>query len=144
MSTLLLAFVNLNLDSIIKMTTMNENEMIFLERHEGSIDIAEPSGKYKIEISATKPAAQWRVKYKGHPQPKLEWYDNLGRVIPSLNRTGTTDKYEVITYADVTTLRIKYLELKDSGFYTLKAFNGVLETEKKFELVVKGWLTFLN
>lgn len=108
------------------------------EKDEGSIEIAEPSGRYKIEISSSKPAAVWRVKYKGHPKPHLEWYDNQDREITMSSSTGKTDKYEVNISNDFTILKIKYLELKDSGFYTLKAYNGLLETEKKFELVVKG------
>ncbi len=93
---------------------------------------------YKIEISSTKPQAVWKVKYKGHPQPTVVWYDNYGREITKLESSEKTDKYLVDTQSDYTILKIKYLELKDSGIYTLKGYNGLLTSEKKFELVVKG------
>lgn len=85
-----------------------------------------------------RPAAVWRVKFKGHPQPTLMWYDNFGREITKLTSTEKTDKYETNTTHDYTILKIRHLELKDSGFYTLKAYNGLVTAEKKFELVVKG------
>lgn len=66
------------------------------------------------------------------------WYDNFGREITKLASTEKTDKYETNTTYDYTMLKIRHLELKDSGFYTLKAYNGLLSTEKQFELVVKG------
>lgn len=66
------------------------------------------------------------------------WYDNYGREITKLGNSEKTDKYETNTTNDYTILKIKFLELKDSGIYTLKAYNGLLTTEKKFELVVKG------
>lgn len=39
---------------------------------------------------------------------------------------------------DYTLLKIRRLELKDSGEYTLRAYNGIVEVERKFQLVVKG------
>lgn len=111
----------------------------YTEKDQGSIEIYEPSGTYKIEISSSRPQAVWKVKFKGHPRPTLVWYDNFGREITKLSSSDKTDKYETNTTHDYTILKIRFLELKDSGFYTLKAFNGLLSTEKKFELVVKGW-----
>lgn len=39
---------------------------------------------------------------------------------------------------DYTLLKIRRLELKDNGEYTLRAYNGIVEVEKKFQLIVKG------
>lgn len=39
---------------------------------------------------------------------------------------------------DYTLLKIRRPELKDSGEYTLRAYNGIVEVEKKFQLVVRG------
>lgn len=108
------------------------------EKDQGSIEINEPSGTYKIEISSSKSAAVWRVKYKGHPKPTLVWYDNFDREITKLMSNEKTEKYETNTTNDYTILKIKFLELKDSGFYTLRAYNGLVTAEKRFELVIKG------
>lgn len=117
----------------------NKNVNFFhTEKDQGSIEIYEPSGAYKIEISSSRPAAVWRVTIKGHPKPTVVWYDNSGREITKLASTEKADKYETNTTGDQTILKIRFLELKDSGFYTLKAYNGLVTTEKKFELVVKG------
>ncbi len=91
-----------------------------------------------MEISSTKLLAVWRVKYKGYPQPTVVWYDNYGREITKLNSSEKTDKYLVDTQSDYTTLKINYLELQDSGIYTLKVYNQLLTSEKEFELVIKG------
>ncbi|XP_037051566.1 vascular endothelial growth factor receptor 1 isoform X6 [Bradysia coprophila] len=121
--------------------SMNRNSdqilITILKKDQGSIEIYEPSGTYKIEISSSRPQAVWKVKFKGHPKPTLVWYDNFGREITKLGSSDKTGKYETNTTHDYTILKIRFLELKDSGFYTLEAYNGILSTEKKFELVVK-------
>ncbi|KAG4073862.1 hypothetical protein HA402_014067 [Bradysia odoriphaga] len=121
--------------------SMNRNSdqilITILKKDQGSIEIYEPSGTYKIEISSSRPQAVWKVIFKGHPKPTLVWYDNFGREITKLGSSDKTAKYETNTTNDYTILKIRFLELKDSGFYTLEAFNGILSTQKKFELVVK-------
>ncbi|KAJ6649116.1 Vascular endothelial growth factor receptor 3, partial [Pseudolycoriella hygida] len=123
------------------LSNRNTDHMLIniLKKDQGSIEIFEPSGYNRIEISSSSPEAKWRVKFKGHPRPTLVWYDNHGREITKLSSSEKTDKYETIfdDRSDVTILKIRFLELKDSGFYTLKAYNGLVSTEKKFELVVK-------
>lgn len=111
---------------------------MLIEKGQGSIEIYEPSGQYKIEISSSRPQAVWRVITKGHPKPTLVWYDNFGREITKMGTAEKTDKYDINTTNDFSILKIKYLELKDSGKYKLKAYNGLVSTEKEFELVVKG------
>lgn len=105
------------------------------DQGEGSIELKEPSGKYKIEISSNK-EAKWRVQFKGHPKPLLTWYDNVGKPI----MTEHDEKYEVNTSNEHTILKIKQLELKDSGIYTLRAINDMTSESKEFELVVRGKL----
>lgn len=78
------------------------------------------------------------MTYKGHPKPKLIWYDNNNREILRSGSNEKLDKYEVEIKDDHTLLKIRRLELKDNGEYTLRAFNGLVEVEKKFQLVVKG------
>lgn len=108
------------------------------EKGQGKIEIDEESNSYRIEIKSSSREAKWRIKYKGHPTPTLIWYDNFGNEITKLSSSVKADKYDVNTSSDVTILKIRHLELKDSGVYTLKAFNELMSEEKKFELYVKG------
>lgn len=98
----------------------------------------EPSEKYKIEISSKKSEAKWRVRYRGHPKPTLSWTDNQNVDIPWANSVNKEDKYEISDDGEYTMLKIKHPELKDTGVYTLKAYNGLKEVSRAFELVVKG------
>lgn len=99
----------------------------------------ELSGTYRIEASSSRlEPSVWQVKFKGHPKPTLVWRDNFNREISMLSKKVKGGKYKVTTTDDYTILKIRYLELQDSGFYTLKAFNDLITTEKKFQLVVKG------
>lgn len=78
--------------------------------------------------------AKWRVEYKGHPKPMLTWLDTTNKSIMPDNG----EKFEVSTNNEYTILKIKQLELKDSGIYTLWAINDAMNVSKEFELVVKG------
>lgn len=105
----------------------------YQEKGDNSVDIYTLNNKdYKMEIDSKRQTAIWQVKYKGNPTPTLVWYDNFDRII------NGSDKYEVIINNHFTTLKINYLGLNDSGFYTLKAANSQNSIEKKFELIVKG------
>lgn len=91
------------------------------------------------------PEAKWRVNYGGHPTPNLMWIDNQNRDIAlknAENGEGQDNKYEIEIMKDIAILKIKHLELKDSGNYKLKAWNGISEVEKTFHLVVKGFFFF--
>ncbi|XP_056632203.1 vascular endothelial growth factor receptor 1-like isoform X1 [Diorhabda sublineata] len=58
----------------------------------------------------------------GHPQPNFTWYNNTGNEIASEN-----DKYEV-TYSqelNITSLKIKNINIDDYGNYTLIGNNGI-------------------
>lgn len=116
----------------------NFDQHMYTGKDEGSINIEEPDGRYKIEISSKREEAKWHVTYNGHPKPQLIWYDNFGREILRSGSNDKLDKYEVEVKDDHTLLKIRRLELKDNGEYTLRAFNGLVEAEKKFQLVVKG------
>lgn len=76
--------------------------------------------------------AIWQVKYRGNPKPTLVWFANDNGIIEE------SDKYELTITNDYTILKIRNLNEGDSGNYTLKAYNALNSTERKFELLVKG------
>lgn len=92
------------------------------------------NGIYKQEISSSMVAAVWQVRFRADAETKLEWLNNVDRLIA----TNETNKYELKIVGDHIVLRIYLLEPKDSGYYTLKANNSKYSVERKFELVVKG------
>lgn len=77
--------------------------------------------------------AEWRVQYKGDPNPVLTWYDNTGQPI-----LENSEKYQVNTTNAQSTLKIRRLSMDDSGLYTLRAQNGVTNASQEFELIVRG------
>lgn len=81
------------------------------------------------------PEVKWRVDYKGHPKPHLEWWDPQSRVIPPFSSDG---KYLVNTTEHLIFLTIRKPQLADAGTYTLKAHNNLIEKTQQFQLVVEG------
>lgn len=67
--------------------------------------------------------------------PRLTWYDKNYQPI---SVTTQFNKYTIKQNDKETTLEINNLTLKDSGFYTIKAENGIDQKELKFKLAVKG------
>lgn len=110
---------------------------VFPEKDDTSIDIYTPNRIYRKELTPRRRVAVWQVKYKGHPKPTLEWYNNLDRIITTYN-DESREKYEVNITSDYTILKINSLTGDDSGNYTLKAYNRRDSMEKKFELIVRG------
>lgn len=114
-----------------------------IDSSQGTVYIEEPTNSYDIVISTKMPEAKWRVNYGGHPAPNLLWIDNQNRDIvlkSAENGDGQSDKFEIEIKEEFAILKIKHLELKDSGNYTLKAWNDISEVEKTFHLFVKGLL----
>lgn len=61
--------------------------------------------------------ATFTTKVSANPKPRLTWFKNGQRIIPS------GDKYEASYTNQQATLKIKRAETKDSGYYTLLAEN---------------------
>lgn len=80
------------------------------------------------------------VWYSGYPTPTLVWYDNHGAEIPwtKTKDTNRSHKFEASQDKRSTTLKIKNLQINDSGYYILYANNGRMQKEQKFQLLVKG------
>lgn len=115
--------------------------VIVLGAGESFINITEPSGKYKSEVTSNKKEVKWYVKYSGHPFPTLVWRDIRGFEIPWSVEEDKSHKFEAIKDKRTTTLKIRNPQIGDSGFYTLHASNGKIEKEQQFQLLVKGaWM----
>lgn len=112
--------------------------MPFPGANESFINITEPSGRYKSEVSANKSDLNWYVKYTGHPVPEIVWRDIRGNEIPWSLSEDKNRKFEATKDGKSTTLKIRKPKLGDSGFYVLHADNGRMIKEQKFQLLVKG------
>lgn len=134
------------------MSKYQRNINFDLEKGDDTVDIHALDGIYKTEISRWRTVV-WKVKYKGHPKPELEWYDTTGKVIQNRNKEeelydynedydedyeNNDSKYEVEINNQYAMLKIRFVRPQYSGYYTLKASNNFVSTEKKFELRVKG------
>lgn len=80
----------------------------------------------------------------GYPNLTIRWKDNHGNNIP-LNKNKKHEKFEahrIYNEDEInkgkTMLRIKYLNPRDSGIYTLQLSNNNETRQEKFELFVKG------
>lgn len=92
-------------------------------------------GSKKIE-------AKWFVKYAGYPPPKLVWRDTRDIEIPWASYEDKTRRLEAIIDKRSTILKIRHPQITDSGYYTLYADNGQMRKEQKFQLLVKGIISF--
>lgn len=108
--------------------------------NESFINITEPSGNYNLIVTSNQNEATLLVWYSGYPNPTLAWYDNHGTEIPWTKTTDTnfSRKFEAKQDKRSTTLKIKNLQMSDSGYYILYANNGRMQKEQKFQLLVKG------
>lgn len=73
-------------------------------------------------INATVHAGQnmkWNIIVKGHPEPRLSWWNNKNVAIPK----GTSAHYKAVYTAENTILEIYQVSIEDFGKYTLKAEN---------------------
>lgn len=109
-----------------------------IDANESFIEITEPSGKYKLEVTSNKKEVQWLVKYSGHPIPRIVWHDVRGNEIPWSVSEDKSRKYEATKDDKSTTLKIRNPKIADSGFYVLSGDNGQKHEERKFQLLVKG------
>lgn len=60
--------------------------------------------------------AQFQVQLSGNPRPRVTWFRNGQRIVSS-------NKHEIVTTHNQTTLRVKNIQKSDSGHYTLLAEN---------------------
>ncbi|XP_031631901.1 vascular endothelial growth factor receptor 1-like isoform X3 [Contarinia nasturtii] len=113
------------------------NIIKILGANESFINISEPSGRYKFEVSANQSELKWYVKYYGHPVPEIVWRDIRGNEISWSQSEDRNRKFEATKDEKATTLKIRKPRLGDSGFYVLHADNGRMIKEQKFQLLVK-------
>lgn len=117
------------------------NVIKILGANESFINITEPTGKYKRELSANQREVRWFVKYSGHPVPNLIWRDVQGNAIswsmPG-EKSNSNSKFEATQDKRSTTLKIRNPQITDSGNYTLHADNGHIQKQQNFQLLVKG------
>lgn len=60
--------------------------------------------------------AQFQVQLSGNPRPRVSWFKNGQRIVNS-------NKHEIVTTQNHTTLRVRNTQKSDSGHYTLLAEN---------------------
>ncbi|XP_055681384.1 platelet-derived growth factor receptor alpha-like isoform X2 [Lutzomyia longipalpis] len=119
-----------------KKSNSDNKRITILDPNQGFINMSEPSGRYTIKTNSNKASVQWIIHYTGYPRPiDLTWYDNQDREISSWG--DVDDKYAVTIRENDCVFRIKRIELKDSGEYTLKAVNEMVERTIKVKLIVE-------
>uniref|UniRef100_A0A1L8DJT8 Protein tyrosine kinase n=2 Tax=Nyssomyia neivai TaxID=330878 RepID=A0A1L8DJT8_9DIPT len=119
-----------------KKSNSDNKRITILDPDQGFINMSEPSGRYTIKTNSNKASVQWIIHYTGYPRPiDLTWYDNQDREISSWG--DVDDKYAVTIRDNDCVFRIKRIELKDSGEYTLKAVNEMVERTIKVKLIVE-------
>lgn len=89
-------------------------------------------------LNETKREVKWHIKYAGHPMPTLVWLDPRGNEIPWSSTSDRNRKLEATMDKRTTTLKIRNPVIGDSGPYTLRANNGKMKKEQRFQLLVKG------
>ncbi|XP_055710177.1 vascular endothelial growth factor receptor 1 isoform X3 [Phlebotomus papatasi] len=114
----------------------NNKVITILDPNQGFINMSEPSGRYTIKTHSNRPSVQWIIHYTGYPRPiTLTWYDNQGREISSWG--DAENKYTVTIRENECIFRIRNIELRDSGEYTLKADNTMVERSITVKLIVE-------
>uniref|UniRef100_A0A6B2EPK2 Putative vascular endothelial growth factor receptor 1-like isoform x3 n=1 Tax=Phlebotomus kandelakii TaxID=1109342 RepID=A0A6B2EPK2_9DIPT len=114
----------------------NNKRITVLDPNQGFINMSEPSGRYTIKTNSNRPSVQWIIHYTGYPRPiYLSWYDNQGKEIPTWG--DVEDKYKVTIRDNDCVFQIKRIELKDSGEYTLKAYNTMVDRNITVKLIVE-------
>ncbi|GAB0098867.1 vascular endothelial growth factor receptor 1 [Sergentomyia squamirostris] len=113
----------------------NNKNIIILNPNQGFINISEPSGRYSIKVNSSRSMVQWMIHYNGYPKPiTLTWYDNHGEPISTWG--DVNDKYNITIKENECIFRINRIVLRDSGEYTLKAYNTLVEQSLTVKLIV--------
>jgi len=96
---------------------------------EGSTTIQKPGGRDEI--------VQWVVNIQAHPSPSVTWYDPDGEVIPEGEDKVRGRVRQTAGGKDVRSmLRLRGLELEDSGDYKVKVENQFNVKWENFTLIV--------
>lgn len=109
------------------------------------INITEPSGKYDFEVSSQQNQVQWYLKYASYPAVEtIEFRDRSKEVVPWMSGFDMDPKRKIEAKRENRRIMvvIRNISIADSGTYTLYAFNGRMEKERRIELKVKGLLHF--
>ncbi|XP_019866136.2 vascular endothelial growth factor receptor 1 isoform X3 [Aethina tumida] len=73
-----------------------------------------------INVTAMQPSAQWNIEVRGHPHPKIKWFNNKKELIENGTKKYVTKTQGPRHYL----LQINNLTLNDFGTYSLEARSG--------------------